>query len=103
MLQDDWLLRTLRELAALVARALRLGKSGAVDEAQQLIDEAWSRQVGMPRRMADRLDPKTLASALGPVRRQVAIELLLGEAQLLELGGAAERARERRARADGLR
>ncbi|MGZ3421553.1 MAG: hypothetical protein ACXWUG_10875 [Polyangiales bacterium] len=103
MLRDDFLMRMIRRLGDLIGRAMGLAKKGRHDEAEIAIVEIYKTEVGVPRDMLDRLDPKTVASTLGSEKSMIVAALLDAEAQLAKLAGNEQRAVERLARANAIR
>lgn len=87
MLKDDWLLRTVHRLVELLARAVGAAREGRLDEAKKQLDEAYSGQLGMPRRMLERLDPATCVMTLGKEKSKLLVMLLEAEAEIDALGG----------------
>jgi hypothetical protein len=102
-LRDDFLMRMIARIVELIGRAMGLAKQGKHDEAENAIDDAYKKELGMPRPMLDRLDPATVVSTLGGEKTVVVTALLDAEAQLAELAGDDARAAERRARAAAIR
>jgi hypothetical protein len=100
--RDDWLLRELRQLGAVLARMLGLRNGGQLQEAVQTLDDAEGELLGPLAQVAPRLDAATAAHMVAEPRRIAAWARLLHErAELLRLAGdpagadaAAGRARE---------
>jgi hypothetical protein len=92
MQQRDYIERLIAELAAMIASALGAGKQGRVLEAQQELDEAWIRSVGLHRADAERLDDATLRATLG-AKAALAARLFDAQAELEEAREAAGTAR----------
>lgn len=100
--RDDWLLRELRMLGAVLARMLGLKNGGQVHEALQTLDDAEGALLGPLAQVVPRLDSATAAHIVAEPRRIAAWARLLHErADLLRLAGdepgaaaAARRARE---------
>lgn len=100
--RDDWLLRELRLLGAVLARMLGLKSGGQLHEALQTLDDAEGELLGPLAAVAPRLDSATAAHIVAEPRRIAAWARLLHErADLLRLAGdepgaaaAAQRARE---------
>ncbi len=82
MLKDDWLMRTVHRLVELLARATTAAREGRLDEAKKQLDEAYSGQLGMPRRMLERLDPATCVMTLGREKSKLLVMLLEAEAEI---------------------
>ena len=99
-MEDDYLLRLIRQLAVFVRRCLNLKGEGRLVEAQQALDDAWMQLLGLPRHVAATVDVASLARILGTAERaQVAADLLDLEAALL----GADHAAALRSRAEKLR
>jgi hypothetical protein len=103
MLRDDFLMRMIQRLGDLLRRAIELARKGKAEEADQALEEIYKTEVGMPREMLDRLEPRTLASTVGAEKSMVVAAVLDSEAELAELAGDATRAANRRARARAVR
>lgn len=105
--RDDWLLRELRMLGAVLARMLGLKNGGQLREARQALDDAEGELLGPLAQVAPRVDAATAAHMISEPRRIAAWARLLHErADLLRLAGddgaaalAAGRARELAAQA----
>lgn len=95
MQQRDYIQRLIEQLAAVVANILGFAKEGRVAEADRLIEDAWTSNLGLRRADAERLDDGTLKMMLG---EKVALA-----AALFEVGAAVEAARGDEARAATLR
>lgn len=86
--REDWLLRELRMLGAVLARMLGLRNGGQLHEAAQALDDAEGELLGPLAEVAPRLDTATAAHMLGEPRRIAAWARLLHErAELLRLAG----------------
>lgn len=100
--RDDWLLRELRLLGAVLARMLGLKNGGQVQEALQALDDAEGELLGPLAGVVPRVDSATAAHMLASPQRIAAWARVLHErADLLRLSGdesgaafAAARARE---------
>ena len=103
MLRDDFLMRLIARVGELISRALRLAKQGKHDEAGDTLEDAYKKELGMPRAMLDRLDAATAARTLGGEKSVVLAALLDAEAELAQLAGNEASARERRQRANAVR
>lgn len=111
--RDDWLLRELKMLGAVLARMLGLKNGGQVQEALQTLDDAEGELLGPQGDVVTRVDSATAAHILAHPQRIAAWARLLHErADLLRLAGndthaalvdqrAAELAAEAWARAAG--
>lgn len=82
MLRDDFLMRTIRQLAEVIARIAGLTKEGKHDDALAALDGAYHAHVGMPKAMVDRLDPATVAVTFGPEKSMVIAALLDAESSM---------------------
>jgi hypothetical protein len=86
--RDDWLLRELRLLGAVLARMLGLRNGGQLREAVQALDDAEGELLGPLAGVVPRLDSATAAHMLGGPQRVAAWARLLHErAELLRLSG----------------
>jgi len=92
MLRDDFLMRTIRQLAEVIARIAGLRKEGKHDEATAALEAAYHSHVGMPKAMIDKLDAATVAATFGGEKSMII-------AALLDAEGRSERANEIRAAA----
>jgi len=93
MLTSDWIMRRIQEMAALVARVMRLASGGQVGLA--LDDLASSRPKLLPidPTLVDSVDPASAAALLGPAFNvRTYARLLVLEADLREQQGEASRA-----------
>ncbi|HEX6042537.1 hypothetical protein [Longimicrobium sp.] len=100
--REDWLLRELKLLGAVLARMLGLRNGGQLQEAVQALDDAEGELLGPLAEVAPRVDSATAAHMVQEPRRIAAWARLLHErADLLRQAGddagadvAARRARE---------
>ncbi|HEX6909656.1 MAG TPA: hypothetical protein VF142_04665 [Longimicrobium sp.] len=111
--RDDWLIRELQVLGAVIARMRGLKGGGQLHEARQALDDAEGELLGPLAGVVPRLDSATAAHIVAEPRRIAAWARLLHErADLLRLAGdeagaaaleqrAAELAAEGWARAEG--
>lgn len=111
--REDYLLRMIRELGAVIARMLGQKNGGQVQEAMATLDEAEGELLGAQAQVVPRVDSATAAHILADPQRIAAWARLLHErADLLRLAGdpdaaallavrARELADEARARAQG--
>jgi Tfp pilus assembly protein PilN len=111
--QEDYLLRMLRQMGAVLARMLGLKNGGQVHEALQSVDHAEGELLGPLAEVVPRVDSATAAHIVGhPLRIAAWARLLHERADLLRLAGDAagaalaatrahELAAEARARAEG--
>ncbi len=111
--REDFLLRIIRQMGAVLARMLGLKNGGQVQEALQTLDDAEGELLGPMAQVVPRLDSATAAHVLGEPQRIAAWARLLHErAGLLRMAGdetgaslvgerAVELAAEAQARAAG--
>jgi hypothetical protein len=111
--RDDYLLRIIQQMGAVLARMLGLKNGGQVHEALQTLDDAEGELLGPQAEVVPRVDSATAAHILGEPQRIAAWARLLHErAALLRLAGdeagaalaaqrAIELAAEAQARAGG--
>jgi hypothetical protein len=86
--RDDWLLRELKLLGAVLARMLGLKNGGQVQEALQALDDAEGELLGPQAGVVTRVDSATAAHILSAPQRIAAWARLLHErADLLRLAG----------------
>ncbi|HST61418.1 MAG TPA: hypothetical protein VLK84_22120 [Longimicrobium sp.] len=111
--REDYLLRMIQQMGAVLARMLGLKNGGQVQEALQTLDDAEGELLGPMAQVVPRLDSATAAHVLGEPQRIAAWARLLHErADLLRMAGddagarlaaqrAVELAAEAQARAAG--
>jgi hypothetical protein len=97
--RDDWVKRVIKELAAAIAAAVGRAREGSADEALKELSRTGERELGMPRSTLDRLEARSVHLVLGKERAGVLIQLLNGEAEVLDAAGRPSDAEKRRARA----
>lgn len=86
--REDFLLRMIRQMGAVLARMLGLKNGGQVQEALQTLDDAEGELLGPMAQVVPRLDSATAAHVLGEPQRVAAWARLLHErADLLRLAG----------------
>ena len=86
--QDDYLLRMIRDAAIFLRRVFDARRRGSRGEALDTLDNAWFQLLGLPRNVAQRLDAASLARLLAiPERCTVAADLLETEAALCDQDG----------------
>lgn len=101
--RDDWLLRLIQQMGAVIARMLGLKNGGQIQEALQTLDDAQGELLGPLSGVIPRVDPATAAHMLGEPRRIAAWARLLHErADLLRLSGDAAGAASAAAQARAL-
>ncbi len=92
VIREDYLRRTIRQIAEAVARLLGLARTGRNELAEQQLSQLYLDHLGMPREAVALLAPESLAQVLG-ARAPIAAELLRAEAELkLSAGSRATRA-----------
>ncbi len=111
--REDYLLRIIRQMGAVLARMLGLKNGGQVHEAMQALDDAEGELLGPLAEVVPRVDSATAAHIVAhPLRIAAWARLLHERADLLRLAGdaagaaltaarAAELAAEAEARAEG--
>lgn len=99
MFRDDWVKRVIQELAAAIAAAVGRSRAGSPDEALKELQRTGDRELGMPRSTIDRLEPRSVMLVLGKERTGVLIQLLEGEAEVLDAADRSTEAEKRRTRA----
>lgn len=88
--RDDWLVRELQVLGAVIARMLGLKGGGQLHEARAALDDAEGELLGPLAGVVPRLDSATAAHIVAEPRRIAAWARLLHErADLLRLAGDA--------------
>lgn len=88
--REDYLLRMIRQMGAVLARMLGLKNGGQVQEALRTLDDAEGELLGPMAQVVPRLDPATAAHVLGEPQRIAAWARLLHErADLLRQAGDA--------------
>jgi hypothetical protein len=102
VIREDYIERTIRQLAEAVARLLGFAVAGRDDLAEQQLEQLYVEHLGMPRAAFARLAPENLAQILGS-RSRIAVELLRAEAELRLAQGFTGDARELLARAELVR
>jgi hypothetical protein len=100
--EQDYLMRMLKKVGEVLARALGLGKAGNFDESLQVLEQGIGAELGMPFAMLLRLDPKSAVSLLRKEKATAFAQSLRTRALLFELGNQHEEARASLARADEL-
>jgi len=94
--ESDYIVRLIKSIGALVARAAGLGRQGKVYEAVEECERGWE-ELGVPTDLLDRLDGATLAGLLGdPAKQEAALALLDAEADLRDQAAPGSGAARRR-------
>jgi hypothetical protein len=76
---DDYLLRQIQAVAALIARVAGLRLEGSPDEARTVLEQAYGVLLAGQTTLIRRLDPGTAASLLGSPERILTLARLLEE------------------------
>jgi hypothetical protein len=81
MLRDDYIIRLIKQLGAVLARIAGKRKAGELDAALQEAGKGWDDLIGQPpRELVDVLDTHTLAEMLRePAKMRAAAQLLIEE------------------------
>jgi hypothetical protein len=95
--RDDYLVRQVKALAAVLARLAGLRLSGNIEEARAELTKAYSSVLGTQADLLRRVDSQTAAKLLGAPERILALAQLLNEEAEQEGGG--ERGKALRLRA----
>ncbi len=100
MIERDYIMRLVQQLAAVMRRILRLQEQEKYDQAQQEVEEAYGELLGLERELLMSLAPATAAPLLGEAGKiKIAARLLQAEADLAGRRGDAEAALRLRSRA----
>ncbi|MFO0708750.1 MAG: hypothetical protein U0353_02865 [Sandaracinus sp.] len=102
LVDEDRILREIRRLSEVVARAVGLRTPEAQEEADGALGELHRSLFGLETSATRRLHPSSLAAMVSPHQRAAAIELLRADAALLEARGDEGLAALRHAQADML-
>jgi hypothetical protein len=102
VINDDWLLRTIHRLVALLAKAIGAAREGRVDDARKELEGLYGSELGMPRRMLERLEPSTAVLALGHDKARLFVRLLEADADIASISGDEGLASTLRARASAV-
>lgn len=103
LLDEDRIIREIRRIAEIVARALQLRSLESRDEAEQSLGALHRAIFGMDRDLTLLLAPDSLIAMLVPSQREAAITLLENEIALLEGHGDFATAHLRRAQLAAVR
>jgi hypothetical protein len=82
--REDYVLRQVRAVAAMLARIAGLRLDGAIEDARQELDRAYSLLLGSRAELIRRMDAKTAATLLGSPETIVTLSQLLREEAALE-------------------
>ena len=99
----DYLERMIRRIAEALASAAGASAAGRYDEAEKVLEGAFSGVLGIPKRDLARLDDTTLLALLGPGKLAHVASLLEAEADIAEAKGELLRAEKLRHRVRSLR
>jgi len=101
--EDDFILRTVRQIAELAARLLGLVEQGETEGVDDELDRAYGTLFGAKADLVRRLDPATVAHLCrSPEQMQAVIDLCRVEAALRDSEGEEAEAERLRARAEAL-
>ena len=90
-------MRMVKQLAAAIARIMKLREAGREEEALAEADQVWGELFGLPPGLLDSIGGPALAALLGTDGKvNAAVELLGHEAEMLARRGDAGRAARRR-------
>ncbi len=78
MFREDFLMRTIRQVAEALARLAGLRKAGELDRALESADSIYE-ELGLPRGLVDVVDSRSLADMLGRADKIRGLALLLWE------------------------
>ncbi len=76
MLEDDYILRAVRQIGEAIARAMGLAKQGKTDESVDTLEGAIEALTSLPSALVETLDAASLRQMLGHERAQRLVELL---------------------------
>ena len=100
MFERDYVMRAVKQVAAALARVLRLRQQNKEEEADRELDELYRGLVPFDRELLDMLDPATLAGMIREPERVAAVcHVLAFEADAAEQRGDLARAQRGRRRA----
>jgi len=100
MIERDYIMRLVQQLATVLRRILRLQEQEKYDQAQQEVEEAYGELLGLERELLISLAPATAAPLLGETgKTKLAARLLQAEADLAGRRGDVESANNLQTRA----
>lgn len=100
MIERDYIMRLVQQLAAVAARILRLRELEKYDQAQQELEQAYGELLGLNHELLLSLDAATAARLLAHEEKiKIAAKLMHEEGALLEHQGRFDLAHTRRQRA----
>ena len=101
--QEDFLLRELRKIAAMIARAMGFRATGDLPAARTEIDDAYATLLGPQSALLRMLDPASAARLIGhPKKLEAFADLTSAEAALAAAAGNLQAENALRARAKAL-
>lgn len=103
LFDEDRIVREIRRVAEVVARAVGLRTRVAEEEAESHLGELFRAIFGLDRETTLRLDGASLAGMVSPQHRAGAVELLEAEVRLLDAQGRTSDAALRRAQLEAVR
>lgn len=103
LFEEDRLIREIKRLVEVIARALKLEGIEDRDEAESVLGELHRAIFGMDRDLTLRLSPDSLGVLLHPSQKDAAITLLESEVALLDGLGQPTAAAARRAQLEAVR
>lgn len=103
LLDEDRIIREIRRLAEVIAKALRLEQREDREEAESVLGELHRALFGMDRDLTLKLAPTSLGVLLHPSQKQAAITLLESEITFLSGLGDEGAAAARRAQLEAVR
>lgn len=84
MIREDYLMRLIRQLAEVLARAAGFNTRRKYDEAVDELQRAWDELLETPRNLLEVVDDATLAELLRePAKMRIAAQLLAEEARAI--------------------
>ena len=84
MIREDYLMRLIRQLAEVLARAAGFNTRRKYDEAVDELQRAWEELLETPRNLLEVVDDATLAELLRePAKMRIAAQLLAEEARAI--------------------
>jgi len=100
MIERDYLMRMVQQLAAVVARSFKLKEQEQYDQAEQEIEKAFGELLGMDAHLVNLFDPATLAQLVGDTEKvKVLSTLVFEQGELHRLQGEDEQAQKEYLRA----
>jgi tetratricopeptide (TPR) repeat protein len=82
--REDYIIRLIQQLVAVIARIVGLNQKGDYDKALAAADQAWEKLLEAPRELIDAVDTPTLAAMLrDPDKLRIAAQLFYEEGRAL--------------------